>query len=46
MDVKKQLDIIKRNTEEIIPEDELLSKLKKSQNTKIPLRIKWGAEPG
>ena len=45
MDIKKQLEIIKRNTEEIIPEDELLQKLKKAEKTKIPLRVKWGADP-
>ncbi len=45
MDIKKQFEIIKRNTEEIVPEDELLQKLKKAEKTKTPLRIKWGADP-
>lgn len=42
---KTQLEIIRRNTEEIIPEGELLKKLKKSSKTKKPLKIKWGADP-
>lgn len=45
MDIKKQFEIIKRNTEEIISGDELLKKLEKTNKTKIPLRIKWGADP-
>lgn len=45
MEIKKQFEIIKENTEEIIPENELLHKLEKSKKTKIPLRIKWGADP-
>ncbi len=45
MDAKKQFEVIKRNTEEIIPEDELLKKLNKADRTKTPLRIKWGADP-
>ncbi len=45
MDTKKQFEIIKRNTEEIIPEEELLHKLTKSEKTNTPLRIKWGADP-
>ena len=36
-----QLEDIKRNTVELIPEDELIEKLKK----KRPLRVKWGADP-
>ena len=45
MDIKKQFEIIKRNTEEIIPEEELFEKLEESDRTKTPLRIKWGADP-
>jgi len=45
MDIKKQFEIIKENTEEIIPEKELLEKLKGTDKTKKPLRIKWGADP-
>jgi tyrosyl-tRNA synthetase len=36
-----QLENIKQNCVELIPEDELIEKLKK----KRPLRVKWGADP-
>jgi tyrosyl-tRNA synthetase len=38
---KEQIEIIKRGVIEIIPEEELLTKL----GTGRPLRIKWGADP-
>ena len=41
LDVLKQLEIIKRGTVELIPEDELIKKLKKGK----PLKVKWGADP-
>ena len=41
----EQLEIIKRGTEEIISEDELLSKLKASKKGNKPLRIKAGFDP-
>ena len=41
MDPAKQLEIIKEGCAELIPEAELLQKLKKDK----PLRIKWGADP-
>jgi len=41
MDVKKQLEVFKRGAVELIPEDELLKKLKKGK----PLKVKWGADP-
>jgi len=41
----EQLRIIKRGTEEIISEEELLSKLKKSKEEGRPLRIKAGFDP-
>ena len=41
MDLKKQLEIIKRGAVELIPEDELVKKLKKGK----PLKVKWGADP-
>jgi len=44
-DPEEQLRIIKRGTAEIISEEELLSKLKKSVETDIPLRIKAGFDP-
>jgi tyrosyl-tRNA synthetase len=41
----EQLRIIKRGTEEIISEEELLSKLKKSKEEGRPLRVKAGFDP-
>lgn len=43
--VKEQIDLIKRNTVEIIPEDELVKKLEKSLKENKPLRIKLGCDP-
>ncbi len=43
--VEEQLKLIKRGTEEIIVESELIEKLKKSHDTGIPLRIKAGFDP-
>lgn len=43
--VGEQLEIIKRGTVEIIPEEELIQKLKKSIKEKRPLRIKLGVDP-
>lgn len=45
MDIQKQMEIIKQGVEEIIPEEDLIKKLKHSQETKIPLRIKYGIDP-
>lgn len=45
MDIKKQLEIIKRGAEEIISEAEFISKLEKTAKEKRPLRIKFGADP-
>jgi tyrosyl-tRNA synthetase len=42
---EKQLDVIKRGAVEIIIEDDLLKKLKKSYNEKNPLKIKAGFDP-
>ncbi len=44
-DPEEQLEIIRRGTEEIISEDELLSKLKMSGVKGVPLRIKAGFDP-
>lgn len=41
----EQLEIIKRGTVEILPEEELLKKLELSFNTKTPLKIKAGFDP-
>ncbi len=43
--MQEQLRIIKKNAVEIISEDELVAKLKRSQKKKKPLRIKYGADP-
>jgi len=43
--VKEQIDLIKRNTVEIIPEDELVKKLEKSIRENKPLRVKLGCDP-
>lgn len=45
LSVEKQMEIIKRGTVEIIPEDEMIQKLKRSVNTSKPLRIKLGLDP-
>lgn len=43
--VAEQLEIIKRGTVEIVPEEELVQKLEKSHKTNTPLRIKLGCDP-
>jgi len=43
--VKEQIDHIKRNTVEIIPEDELVKKIEKSIKDNKPLRVKLGCDP-
>lgn len=43
--IEEQLKIIKRGIVEIVPEEELLPKLKKSAETGKPLRIKLGVDP-
>jgi len=43
--VKEQIDLIKRNTVEIIPEDELVRKIEKSIKENKPLRVKLGCDP-
>ncbi|MEX0895205.1 MAG: tyrosine--tRNA ligase [Balneolaceae bacterium] len=43
--IDDQLEVIKRGTVEIVPEDELTQKLKKSKEKKQPLRIKLGCDP-
>jgi len=45
MDIKEELRIIKRGTEEIIPEKELIKKIEKSRKEKKPLRVKQGFDP-
>jgi tyrosyl-tRNA synthetase len=43
--VEEQLDVIKRGTVEIVPEDELVEKLKKSKKENKPLKVKLGCDP-
>ena len=43
--VNEQMDLIARGVEEIIPEDELVRKLERSQSKNIPLIIKLGCDP-
>lgn len=43
--VEEQLSVIKRGTVEIVPEDELRKKLKKSIRDNKPLKIKLGVDP-
>ena len=44
-DLKKQIEIIKRGTEEIIPETELVNKLENSLKKNQPLKVKLGLDP-
>ncbi|MBW7841868.1 MAG: tyrosine--tRNA ligase [Ignavibacterium sp.] len=43
--LNEQMDIIKRGTVEIIPEEELVKKLEKSLKTRKPLNVKLGCDP-
>lgn len=43
--VEEQLEVIKRGTVEIVPEQELIEKLKRSKKTNTPLKIKLGVDP-
>ena len=43
--IEEQLTLIKRGVEEILPEEELVEKLKKSKETNTPLIIKLGCDP-
>jgi len=45
MDINEELKIIKRGTEEIISEEELIKKLEKSKKENKPLRVKQGFDP-
>ena len=45
LSVNEQMDLIRRGAEEIIPEDELVRKLERSQSKNIPLIIKLGCDP-
>lgn len=43
--VEEQLEIIRRGTVEIVPEEELIEKLKRSKKNNKPLKIKLGVDP-
>jgi len=43
--VEKQLELIRRNAVELIPEEELAGKIKRSIDTGKPLRVKIGLDP-
>ena len=45
MSFEDNLKMIKKGVEEIIPEEELIKKLKKSEKTGKPLRVKYGIDP-
>ena len=45
MNFEKEMKLIKKGVEEIISENELITKLKKSEESGIPLRIKYGIDP-
>lgn len=44
-EIEKQIEIIKKNTVEIIEEEELREKLKRAIEKNEPLRIKYGIDP-
>ncbi len=43
--VNEQMDLIRRGTEEIIPEEDLVKKLEKAESTNSPLIVKLGCDP-
>ena len=43
--IEEQLTVIQRGTVEVLPEEELKAKLKKSRDTNTPLKIKLGCDP-
>ena len=45
LSVEKQMEIIKRGTVEIVPENELVAKLERSVKTGKPLHVKLGLDP-
>lgn len=45
MTIDEQFELIKRGTLEIVPEEGLKEKLRKSQETGRPLRVKLGLDP-
>ncbi|MEE9573875.1 MAG: tyrosine--tRNA ligase [Candidatus Neomarinimicrobiota bacterium] len=45
LSIKEQINIIKQGTEEILPENELISKLERSYKSGEPLIVKLGCDP-
>lgn len=45
LSLQEQVDLIKRGTAEIIPEEDLIKKLELSQRESRPLRVKLGLDP-
>src|ERR1700733_1399088 len=43
--VDEQLAIIRRGAEKILPDEELVARLKQSRDTGVPLRVKYGIDP-
>ena len=43
--LNEQMDLIRRGTEEIIPEEELIRKLERSDKKNTPLQVKLGCDP-
>ncbi len=43
--VDEQMDVLRRGVEELIPEDELVEKVKQSRETETPLVVKLGCDP-
>ncbi len=43
--VDEQLAVIRRGAEKILPEEELVARLKQSRETGVPLRVKYGIDP-
>jgi tyrosyl-tRNA synthetase len=43
--LNEQMDLIKRGTSEIIPEDELVKKIERAANENKPLNVKLGCDP-
>ncbi len=45
IDVQSQIEILRRRSERIVPEADLVRKLQRSAVTGVPLRIKFGMDP-
>ncbi|WP_337176508.1 tyrosine--tRNA ligase [Paludisphaera sp.] len=45
LDVKEQLEILRRGVDQIVPEGEFLKKLDRSARENRPLRVKYGIDP-